>query len=361
MARKTEESGLLEFTARREDFLAELALVKDGAEKKATLPILGMVLLEAAGDQVTLTASDLELVIQSTFPAKVKREGAGTLPAKKLHDYVKLLPDGDVRCAVQDANWAGFTGGKNRARIAGMAREHFPEVPAVPDLFVSLPVKALALMIARVQFAISQEESRFTLNAALLLLDWNSMTLVATDGHRLAFTQTIVRDAEWGNEGEKPLKLLLPKRAMSEIVKLGADANDEATLQLAQDENHVFARIGPRLLIARKLTGNFPDYARVLPSGEDVHVALVDRAALLAAIARVSEFADETSQACRVQFAEGGLRVFASCVESGESEETVECAYAGPDLEIGFNASLRPEALGGAGEEYRYVMMPMRV
>ena len=182
-----------------------------------------------------------------------------------------------------------------------------------------------------------------------------------------------------------PWKVLLPKRAMSELVKLSADAGDEATVRIAEDDNHLFFEVGHRLLIARRLTGNFPDYARVLPSG-DSHQALLDRAGLMSAIARVSEFSDERSQACRVQLRSGELRVFASCVETGESEEAVPCEYAGPDVEIGFNASylmqflnaatgarvalrvtseksageLRPENLEN-GQEYRYVVMPMRI
>lgn len=378
-SRKPEAPGLLEFTARREDLLAELQLVKSAAEKKTTIPILANVLLEAHAESVTLTASDLEIVIQSTFPAKVKQEGAGTLPAARLCDYVRLLPPGDVACKVQESHFAGFSAGKNKARIAGMSRESFPEIPEMPQPVAELPVQALAALIGRVAFAVSQEESRFTLNGALLLLDSEGMTLVATDGHRLAFAKRGVATCA------NALKLLLPARAMKEIVKLGADASDEAVLQFAQDENHLFFRIWARLLIVRKLTGNFPDYARVLPSGE-ASVAKVDRAALLSALARVSEFADETSQACHVLFASGSLRVSASCVDAGESEEACDCEYVGPEIEIGFNAAylmqflsespgqwvqfrvtneksageLRPDALG-VGEEYRYVVMPMRV
>ncbi len=377
--RQIKPSAGLDLTVKKGDFLSELGLVRDAAEKKTTIPILGNVLLEASGGTLTLTATSLEIAIRSSCPAKVTREGSGTMPARKLFDYVKLLPDGDVGINFTDAHWAGMLGGRNRARIAGMSRESFPELPEMPEPVASLPIKALSQMIARVQFAISAEESRFTLNGALLILRDSSMTLVATDGHRLACTVS-----EQPLDGQS-LQVLIPKKVLSEVVKLGADADDTATLEFAMDDGHLFFRIGPRLLIAQRVNGNFPDYTRVLPSGE-AHVALVDRAALLGLLARVSEFSDERSQACRVQFSAGLLRVFASCVETGDSEETCECEYSGPEMEIGFNASylmqflsaavgvrvefrvtdakeageLRPELMSG-GESYRYVVMPMRV
>jgi DNA polymerase III subunit beta len=373
-------SSTLEFTALKDDFLRELALVRDAAEKKTTIPILANVLIEAEGDTVTLTASDLELVIRSSCPAKVKRAGSCTMPARKLHDYVHLLPTGEVAVKVKDDHWCALNGGRNRARIAGMARESFPELPSVPDSIASIPVTALCAMIGRTSFAVSSEESRFTLNGCLLIFSGRAITMVATDGHRLAFTEQ-ARSAEVLD----PLRLLIPKRAMGEIAKLGADAPEGASVEIAADENHLFFQIGHRLLIARKLTGSFPDYERVLPKG-DAHVATIDRAGLQSALARVAQFADERSRACRVEFKAGELRAFASSVESGESEESIACEYAGPDMEIGFNASylmeflsvspgpnvllrvtdeknageLRP-ASEAAGDQYRYVVMPMRI
>lgn len=372
----------MEFTVSKTDLVRELSLSQGVVEKKTTIPILSNVLLEAAGDRVTLTATDLELGIRCSCAARVKKEGAGTIPARKLLDYVRLLPDGDVQMKFLENHWATIVSGRSRTRIAGMSRESFPELPALPETIAQLPVKTLASMIARTSFAISMEESRFTLNGALLLIRPDGLSMVATDGHRLAFVQA--PSAE-NNFPEKPFRALIPKKAMSELVKLAGEASDDALVTFAGDDNHLFFQFGDRLLITRKLTGNFPDYERVLPKDHSL-VAKLQKEEIRSAIERVAQFADERSRAIRVQFTSGEVKVFSSSVETGESEESVPSEYQGPDLEIGFNAQylldflraipqgevafeLKDQKSAGelrpAGEsipdQYRYVVMPMRI
>src|SRR5436305_11068903 len=159
----------MEFTVGKSDLVRELSLSQGVVEKKTTIPILSNVLLEAAGDRITLTATDLELGIRSSCPARVKKEGAGTVPARKLLDYARLLPEGDVNMKFLENHWTSITSGRSRTRIAGMSRESFPELPSMPEPMTEIPIKVLAAMLARTSFAISLEESRFTLNASLLL------------------------------------------------------------------------------------------------------------------------------------------------------------------------------------------------
>ena len=372
----------MEFTVNKSDLVRELSLSQGVVEKKTTIPILSNVLLEAAGERVTLTATDLELGIRCSCPARVKKEGAGTVPARKLLDYVRLLPEGDVNMKFLDNHWANITSGRSRTRIAGMSRESFPELPIIPEAITEIPIKVLSSMIARTGFAISMEESRFTLNGALLLMRPEGLTMVATDGHRLAYVQ-----AKPENSGnlEKTFRALVPKKAMNELTKLADDATDECKAVFAGDDNHLFFQVGHRLLITRKLTGNFPDYERVLPKDHQ-HTATLERNDIRSAIERVAQFADERSRAIRVQFTSGEVRVFSSSVETGESEESVPGDYQGPDLEIGFNATylldflraisqdrvsfelkdqksageLRP-AGDSVPDQYRYVVMPMRI
>src|ERR1700730_15214305 len=185
----------MEFTVSKSDLVRELSLSQGVVEKKTTIPILSNVLLEAAGDRITLTATDLELGIRCSCPARVKKEGAGTLPARKLLDYVRLLPEGDVNMKFMENHWANITSGRSRTRIAGMSRESFPELPQMPPAIAEIPVKTLTAMIARTQFSISMEESRFTLNGSLLLMQPEGLTMVATDGHRLAFVQAAANDS----------------------------------------------------------------------------------------------------------------------------------------------------------------------
>src|SRR5689334_14872342 len=179
----------MEFTVSKSDLVRELNLSQGVVEKKTTIPILSNVLVEATGDRILLTATDLELGIRCGCPAKVSKAGAGTIPARRLLDYVRLLPDADVNVKVAENQWASLVCGRSRTRIAGMSRESFPELPEMPEMLAEVPAGLLARMIGRTIFAISSEESRFTLNGALLILKPNSVTMVSTDGHRLSMTE----------------------------------------------------------------------------------------------------------------------------------------------------------------------------
>jgi DNA polymerase III subunit beta len=372
----------MEFTVSKSDLVRELSLSQGVVEKKTTIPILSNVLLEAAGDRVTLTATDLELGIRCSCPARIKKEGSGTVPARKLLDFVRLLPDTDLTMKFLENHWVNITCGRSRTRIAGMSRESFPELPEMPERMAEFPVRTLSSMIARTSFAISAEESRFTLNGALMVMRPEGLTMVATDGHRLAYVQAT--SAESG-QIDKQFRTLIPKKAMAELLKLADDTLPDAKAIFAGDENHLFFQVGHRLLITRKLTGNFPDYERVLPKDHAV-TATLQKDEIRSAIERVAQFADERSRAIRVQFLTGEVKVFSSSVEMGESEESVTSEYQGPDIEIGFNAQylldflraipqdhvafelkdqksageMRP-AGDGVADQYRYVVMPMRI
>src|ERR1035441_9777921 len=150
----------MEFTVSKADLVRELSLSQGVVEKKTTIPILSNVLLEASGDRISLTATDLELGIRCSCPARVKKEGAGTVPARKLLDFVRLLPEGDITMKFLENHWASITCGRSKTRIAGMSRESFPELPQMPAKIADIPVKTLSSLIARTQFAISMEESR---------------------------------------------------------------------------------------------------------------------------------------------------------------------------------------------------------
>ncbi|MBV9265802.1 MAG: DNA polymerase III subunit beta, partial [Acidobacteriaceae bacterium] len=268
----------------------------------------------------------------------------------------------------------------SRTRIAGMSRESFPELPEMPEVLAEIPVTILSQMISHTIFAISAEESRFTLNGALLILKETGLVMVATDGHRLAMVEK--RIPLEGLAG--PFRALLPRKAMSEIQKLASD-DPGKRVEFSGSDNHLFFRIDKRLLLSRKLTGNFPDYERVLPK-EHAHTLLMQRDEIRSAIERVAQFADERSKAIRLRIANGELRVYSSVSETGESEESIPVDYTGDDVEIGFNAQYLIDFLrsvdqsevefyfkdaNSAGElrphsapqdsVYRYVVMPMRI
>ncbi|HYZ84009.1 MAG TPA: DNA polymerase III subunit beta [Bryobacteraceae bacterium] len=375
----------MEFTVAKSDLVRELNLSQGVVEKKTTIPILSNVLMETDGERILLTATDLELGIRCSFPAKVNRQGAGTIPARKLLDYVRLLPEANIQVKFADNQWANLLCGRSKTRIAGMSRESFPELPRMPETIAEVRAGLLASLIGKTIFAISSEESRFTLNGALLLFRDDRITMVATDGHRLSLVES-----EAGQTVGTDYRALLPRKAMAEIQRLAQDSGPEAMIRFAGDENHLFFQLGDRLLLSRKLTGNFPDYDRVLPK-EHPHQIVLGRDELRSAIERVAQFSDERSRSIRLQFAPGELKVYSSLSETGESEESVPAEYAGPTVEIGFNAQYLLDFLRAVGEDsvsfhfkdpnsagemrpapkveaddaskltYRYVIMPMRI
>ena len=370
----------MEFTVSRADLVRELNLSQGVVEKKTTIPILSNVLVEADGDRIHLTATDLELGIRCSCAARVKKSGAGTIPARRLLDYVRLLPDSDVQVKVGDNHWANLVCGRSKTRIAGMSRDSFPELPQMPEVLAEIPIGILADMISKTVFSISTEESRFTLNGALLILRKGGLVMVATDGHRLAMVES---------SGDVPgitgaYRALLPRKAMAELQKLAGDSEPDALVKFSGDENHLFFQLGDRLLLSRKLTGNFPDFERVLPK-EHTNSVTLGREEFRAAIERVAQFSDERSRAIRVRVAEGDVKIHSSVSETGESEESIPAEYTGPSVEIGFNAQYLLEFLravpeeqisflfkdphsagelrpgGEKSEKYRYVIMPMRI
>jgi DNA polymerase III subunit beta len=373
-------STTMEITVSKFELLRELTATQGVVERKTTIPILSNYLFEAAGDKLSLTATDLDLSLRTSCNAKVKKEGACTIPARKLYDYVKLLPDADITIRLLENHWVSIRCGRSNTKMVGMARSNFPGLPVFPAAgVIKIPAAVLRSMIAKTGFAIASEESRYTLNGALMVLKPESITMVATDGHRLAHVERTGEKFE-GVSGE--MKTLIPKKAMDELKSL-LDSEAE-TIDFAKDESTLFFRVGPRLLTSRQLTGQFPNYEAVLPKDVSKSITLQGEE-LGAAIARVAQFADERSRAVRLRLEKGELKLSASSTETGESEDSIEIAYDGEPMAIGFNAQYLIDFIKatGSGEvklelkdaqsagqlrpaegedyKYRYIVMPMRI
>ncbi len=370
----------MEITVRTADLVKELALGQGVVEKKTTIPVLSNVLLEAADGKLSFTATDLELGIHTSCAATVAKPGSTTLPAKKLLDFVRLLPEAELSIKIGENHSATIVCGRSRTRLAGMSRENFPELPKMPATVTKIPAKQLVNAITKTIFAVASEESRYTLIGCLLVLREESFLTVATDGHRLAYVSTISHLE--GVSGE--IRGLIPKKAMAELVKLASEGGESMEIEFATDENHLFFRCGSRLLITRKLTGQFPDYERVLPK-EKHTILTLNRDEAMAAIRRVSQFADDRSRAVRFELTDGELKLAASGSDAGESEESIPVEYTGKKIKVGFNAHYmldflnvaetdsielqfkdeesagQMELSGEQGYDYRYVVMPMRI
>jgi DNA polymerase-3 subunit beta len=371
----------MEITVSKFELLRELTATQGVVERKTTIPILSNYLFQAAGDKLSLTATDLDLSLRTSCVAKVKKEGACTVPARKLHDYVKLLPDADITIKLLENHWVSIRCGRSNTKMVGMARSNFPSLPTFPTAsVVKIPAQVLRSMIAKTGFAIASEESRYTLNGGLMVLKPESITMVATDGHRLAHIERTVEKFA-GVSGE--MKTLVPKKAMDELKSL-LDATDTEEIEFAKDESTLFFRIGPRLLTSRQLTGQFPNFEAVLPKDNNKSIT-VHGEELTAAISRVAQFADERSRAVKMRLEKGELKLSASSTETGESEDSLEIDYNGDMIQIGFNAQYLLDFLKavGSGEvklefkdsqsagqmrpaegeeyKYRYIVMPMRI
>src|SRR5271156_4602603 len=283
-----EEHQAMEFSVTKSALLNELSTTQGVVERKTTIPILSNLLVEAKGNRLTITATDLELSIRTSCEAKVKKEGAGTIPAKKLLELVRLLPEEEIRFKLLDNHYVQITCDRKNYKLVGMSKDNFPALPNFPNTLVRIPTKLLAGVIAKTTFAISLEESRYTLNGALLVLKPGSLTMVATDGHRLAMVETDHKFEGFTTE----TRVLVPKKAMSEVQRLAADSGDDALVEFAQDESHLFFQFGRRLLTCRKLTGQFPNYEAVLPRDANKTVVL-ERGELQDALRRVSQLADQ--------------------------------------------------------------------
>jgi DNA polymerase-3 subunit beta len=385
MDEKAEKSsttaGAMEITLSHAELLRELTATQGVVERKTTIPILSNFLFEAADGRLTITATDLDLSLRTSCAATVKKEGSCTIPARKLYDYVKLLPDGQVTIRQMENHWVQIRAGRSNTKMVGMARANFPALPAFPaGSSTKLPVTILRNLIAKTIFAISNEESRYTLNGALMVIKAESIAMVATDGHRLAHIEA---KADFpGVNGE--LKTLVPRKAMNELRSL-LDQTDQDSIEFAKDDSTLFFRIGERLLTSRQLTGQFPNYEAVLPrdNNKAVVIACAD---LMGAIQRVAQFADERSGAIRMKLEKDELRISSSSTEAGESEDTIETPYKSDPLMIGFNSQylidflkvtnsgevrlefkdqqsagqMRPESTGD-DYKYRYIIMPMRI
>jgi DNA polymerase III subunit beta len=368
----------MELVVRKNDLLKELSLLQGIVERKNTIPILANVLLEATTGQVSLLATDLDVGLRSRCDATVTKPGTLTLPAKKLYEIVSALPDTEIRIE-EDKGGKSVTVAAERfeSRIQTLPASEFPTPPddgGAPT--ATLPGPALKRMIAQTRFAITSEDTRYFLNGAQLVLQPDSMSMVATDGHRLAF----VRINEAPGLSTK-YEVLLPRKTLNEIARL-IDGTDVVTF--SHGENHLFFRAGSRLLISRKIDANFPAYERVIPKSNDKRIDF-DRDRLSAAVRRVRLLSNERSKAVKFVMGHDQVEITSSTPELGEAHEVIPVDYQGGAMQICFNADyvdnflsvvetdqvqlefkdemsqavMKPTA--SEGYEYTYVIMPMRV
>ncbi len=337
-------------------------------------------LLEADGFELRITATDLEIAARAVCPVKVKTKGAAVIPALRFFDIVRSAPDGEIRCRALENHWAQVTYEQSSFKLVGLAKNDFPKLPDAPKAVANVAADVLADCVEKTSFAMSADESRYVLNAAILKLRPDGVTMAATDGHRLALVERKIETP--GLKQEIPL--LVPRKALTSLRRLAEEGDEGAHVELSQDESHLFFAVGPRLLVTRQLTGQFPNYESVLPK-DNGKVVELDREAFEAVIRRVALLADDRLHGIRLGLAKNKIEVSAASPEYGEAKEFFEAQYGQEDMQIGFNAEYVLDFLGAVGastsirmqlkdaesaaefcpsghdsRHYRYVLMPVR-
>ncbi len=380
----------MEIVVRKNDLLRELQFFQGIVERKNTIPILANVLLEAKDDQVSFLATRSRSV-GHTSAASARREKATVTKAEitdapsrrsssEIISSEESLPETDIRIT-EDKGGVKIAADRFDSRMQTLPREDFPTLPVSGGApTATLPRASLREMVAKTQFAITGEDTRYFLNGAQFVLKGAEMHLVATDGHRLALV-TVARDGTARSEGDEN-KAILPKKTLGELARLMSEGEGDVVYE--RGENHLFFQVGERLLISRMIDGQFPAYERVIPKGNDKHIEF-ERDRLTNAIKRVALLSNERSRSVKIQIEKGKVDVTSSSPELGEAKETLPVEYSGSGMQICFNAQyvldflaavstdivsleLKDEVsqavmkpVGADGYDYTYVIMPMRV
>ena len=329
----------MKFVISREALLRPLQLVAGVVEKRQTLPVLSNVLLEIEGQQLSLTGTDLEVELVGRVTLdEVGQEGAITVPAKKLMDICRSLPDGAQIEVEQEEARVNVRSGRSRFTLSTLPATEFPNVDAVADeQTFALPQTSLRHIIDRASFAMAQQDVRYYLNGMLLEVTADSLRAVATDGHRLATSVTPVSGLAESRQ------IILPRKGVLEMAKLLTDA--EASVSLSLSANHLRAHTDEFTFTSKLVDGKFPDYSRVIPKGGS-NVVLADRTDLRQVFNRTAILSNEKYRGVRLVLSTDNLQVFANNPEQEEAEESTAVDYQGDALEIGFNVSYLQDVLG---------------
>jgi DNA polymerase-3 subunit beta len=368
----------MNLTISKEQILNGLQAVQNVVSSRTTLPILSNVLLCAEKDQLELTATDLDVTVACSVEARVRKAGATTVPVRKFFGIVRELNGSELDIEVDDKNVASVRSGTSFYKIHGIAADEFPPLPKLKDeKKVNLPQETVKGMLAKTSFAISTDESRYVLNGVFMSLKNHKMTVVATDGRRLALVDEEVDISEKSQE-----EFIVPAKAVSELGRLLQEKGDveikigdnQASFQLKDDKGFSI------LIVTKLIEGNYPNYSQVIPSETKERVPLV-REELLHALRRAEIMTSEKANSVKLTFSKNSLAITANSPEVGEARETLAVNYKGKELAIAFNPKFLIEPLNALTEDevfleltdelspgvlkingpFLYVVMPMRL
>jgi DNA polymerase-3 subunit beta len=371
METDTRLTGELALACAREDLSAGLGIVTRALSTRGSVQVLSGVELRAEDGSLRLAATDMELSLRTSIPARVEREGSVVVPGRLFADLVRLLPEDDVELGLTPEEGSlTIRSGKHSSRLNVYAAEDFPRLPPTDVPLQEIATASLQATIDQVARAASRDESRPVLTGILVRFEGSKLVMAATDSYRLAVKETDL-------EAPGPdLEAIIPARALGELTRLATGE----TVQLGVHETHVVFGAGDSWLTTRRIDGQFPNYKQLLPESFEIELAL-PRAELLGVVRRASVVAQRNTP-LRLRFAEGELTVAAQSQDYGETSESLPAAYTGEPLEIGFNADflreglesiaadtvqlqlinpLRPGLLSDPGTAFWYLIMPIRL
>lgn len=365
----------MEIKATKSNFLKALSLVAGVTAQKAnTLPILSNILMETTSDStLRLVGTDLEVGISTTIPVEVAKEGSITVPAKKIQEIIRELPEGEIEISVAKNNAVNIRAGKAYFKIMGLSKEDYPKLPEWSQKdAIEIEQSLLKESLSLTSFAISYDETRYVLNGVLISIAGNKIRFVATDGRRLAYTEK-----ELENKSGKKHEMIVPVKAVQELLKF---LSWEGTLQIIPSQNQVVFNFGDSFLASRLIEGNFPNYEQVIPKGEKT-TSSANREEFLQAVRRTALLTSPDAPAVKLDFVRGKILVSSRSPNLGEAKEELTADVTGDELAIGFNPHYLIDALKNLDidkisfsltdpdkpglmkgkEGYLYVVMPMQL
>ena len=363
----------MKLSVSKEKLIEGLQTVQNVVSTRTTLPILSNVLLEAADGQLRLTTTDLDVGIRGGIEATVEKPGAATLPARRLFTIVRELPSAEILIEVDSKSVASIRCGPSYFKIMGLPQEEFPPLPKFDDAKTfTLRQKDLKDGLKKTAYAISTDETRYVLNGILFSFKDNKLTLVATDGRRLALV-----DIELEFPRSHEVDIILPTKAVTELGRLVSDDGD---IKMSVSENQVAFEVDGTLLVSKLIEGNYPNYRQVIPPEAKERITL-ERESFLNTVHRVSLLSSEKSNSVKLVFAKNNIDIIANTPEVGEARESLPVNYKGREFSVAFNPEFLMAPLRALPNDevfldlidemspgvikvqspFLYVLMPMRI
>ena len=363
----------MKFSATKEKLLEGLQQVQNVVSTRTTLPILSNVLLQAKEGAVHLTTTDLDVGVRGSFEANVDKVGATTLPARRLFTIIRELPSSEIAIEVDGKNAASIRSGQSFFKILGLPEEEFPPLPKFENAkVVTMRQKDLHDGLRKTAYAISTDETRYVLNGVLFSFKENKLTLVATDGRRLAML-----DIELEFPRSHEAEIIVPTKAVTELQRL---LKDDGEVKISVGSGQIAFDLNNTFLVSKLIEGNYPNYKQVIPSEAKERVTL-ERETFLNSLRRVSLLASDKSNSIKLNFSKNNIEITANTPEVGEARESLPVAYKGRDFSIAFNPEFLMAPLRNLTEDevffdlidemspgvlkiqtpFLYVLMPMRV